>query len=236
MIGARALLRGAAVSLWAAAACAGDPVQAGDGDDSGSRVDPLPPTAVVDELDPFDPARWQVMDHTLGRGRVAAPNVAPGDGRVELRLPAGTFDGAEFRSVQRRGPGVVEARLRAAAAPGSLTAFFLYEGRARRNDEVDVELLGGTRTALFTVWQEDVEVFHETVTLDFDPALGFHDYRITWSRDRVEWHVDGRRVMTATGLDLATDLFVYVNAWWPTWLQGGPPPSGAAASVDRVVT
>lgn len=131
-----------------------------------------------------------VMDHALGRGRVAAVNVVPTGGTVELRLPAGIFDGAEFRSATRLAHGVVEGRLRAAPAPGSITALFLYEGRARRNDEVDIELLGGTRTALLTVWREDRQVFHTSVTLGFDPSAGFHDYRIPWSHDR---HAKGLR-------------------------------------------
>lgn len=198
--------------------------------------DPLPVDAVVDELEPFDAGRWQVMDHALGRGRVAAGNVVPVAGTVEIRLPAGTFDGGELRSAARLTHGVVEGRLRAAAAPGSITALFLYEGRARRNDEVDIELLGGTRTALLTVWREDQQVFHTSVTLGFDPAGGFHDYRITWSVDQVVWHVDGKVVATATGFALGTELFLYVNAWWPTWLEGGPAPAGAAAMVERLVT
>lgn len=172
----------------------------------------------MDELASFDPALWQVMDHALGRGRVAAGNVVHGDGKVELRLPTGTFDGAEFRSAQRLTHGVVEGRIRAAGAPGSITALFLYEGRARRNDEVDVE------------------VFNRSVTLDFDPSQGFHDYRISWFPDRVEWHVDGKLMTTATGVTLGTDLFLYVNAWWPTWLQGGPAAGNDRAVVERLVT
>jgi hypothetical protein len=27
---------------------------------------------------------------------------------------------------------------------------------------------------------------------------------------------------------------VYVNAWFPRWLDGVPPPAGAATLVDRV--
>ena len=213
-------------------ACGSDPGRTEPGDED----DPLPPGALVDELDPFDAARWQVMDHALGRGRVAAGNVVPVAGAVEIRLPAGTFDGGELRSAARLTHGVVEGRLRAASAPGTISALFLYEGRARRNDEVDVELLGGTRTALLTVWREDQQVFDTSVTLDFDPSAGFHDYRITWTADRVVWHVDGKVVATAGGLALGADLFLYVNAWWPTWLQGGPAPAGAAAVVERLVT
>jgi beta-glucanase (GH16 family) len=215
-----------------ALACGGDPMETPPAEEG----DALPPGAVVDDLTSFEPARWQVMDHVLGRGRVAAGNVVAAPGTVDIRLPAGTFDGGELRSVQRLTHGVVEGRLRAAAAPGSITALFLYEGRARRNDEVDIELLGGTRTVLFTVWQEDVEVFNRSVTLDFDPSQGFHDYRISWFPDRVEWRVDGKLMMTATGITLGTDLYLYVNAWWPTWLQGGPAAGDARAVVERLVT
>lgn len=234
--------RGAALTTGAFAlllpwsqGCGGDVlVAAEDGFPETEEAEPLPPGAVTVDFHAFDTGLWQVMDHALGRGRVVASNTVPVPGSVELRLPGGTFHGAEFRSVRRLAPGVVEGRLRASAAPGSLTALFLYEGRARNNDEVDIELLGGTRTALLTVWQNDAEVFHRAVTLDFDPAAGFHDYRISWSRERVEWRVDGRLVMTAEALNLDRDLFLYVNAWWPTWLQGGPAPWDAAAVVDRL--
>lgn len=230
-----ALLTGALAALvLGAPGCGSEPFVAEDDEVHEATSEPLPPGAVTVEFDVFDVALWQVMDHPLGRGRVAASNVVPAPGVVELRLPHSTFNGAEFRSVRRVAPGVVEGRVRAAQAPGSLTALFLYEGRARNNDEVDIELLGGTRTAMFTVWQDDREVFHQSLTLDFDPAAGFHDYRITWSRERVEWSVDGKRVMVAEGLNLDKDLFLYVNAWWPTWLQGGPAASGAVAVVDRL--
>ncbi len=232
MSGGRRRLLAGVMGLAAAAACGSGPLTAGPEEEG----DPLPAGAVVDDLEPFDAARWQIMDHALGRGRVAAANVVPTGGTVELRLPAGAFDGGELRSATRLTHGVVEGRLRAAPAPGSITALFLYEGRARRNDEVDIELLGGTRTALLTVWREDQEVFHTRVTMGFDPSAGFHDYRISWSQDRVVWHVDGKVVGTATGLSLGTDLFLYVNAWWPTWLEGGPSAVGTAAVVERLVT
>ena len=230
-----ALLTGALAALaLGGSGCGGEPLAVVGDEVPEEAVEPLPPGAVAVEFDAFDAALWQVMDHLLGRGRVVASNTVPVPGAVELRLPAGAFNGAEFRSVRRLSPGVVEGRIRAAAAHGSLTALFLYEGRARNNDEVDIELLGGTRTAMFTVWQDDREVFHQSLTLDFDPAAGFHDYRISWSRERVEWRVDGKRVMVAEGLNLDKDLFLYVNAWWPTWLQGGPAASGAVAVVDRL--
>ncbi|HSW29805.1 MAG TPA: family 16 glycosylhydrolase [Longimicrobiales bacterium] len=146
----------------------GDPM----GTHPAGEEDALPPGTVVDELTIFDPARWQVMDHVLGRGKVAAGNVVAGAGTVELRLPAGTFDGGGCRSM----------------------------------------------------------------TLDFDPSHGFHDYRISWFPDRVGWRVDGTLAMTANGITPGTDLYLYVNAWWPSWLQGGPADREARAVVERLVT
>jgi hypothetical protein len=62
-----------------------------------------------------------------------------------LRLPAGTLDGGEILSAKRVRYGTFEARVKAAAATGSVTAFFLYEGARSGNDEIDIELIGGTR-------------------------------------------------------------------------------------------
>jgi hypothetical protein len=54
------------------------------------------------------------------------PWTRAGGAALELRHPAGTVDGAEVRTTALFRTGTYRARIRAAAAPSSVTGFFLY--------------------------------------------------------------------------------------------------------------
>jgi hypothetical protein len=59
----------------------------------------------VSFADGFDPpaiGSWEAGAHALGRGRGRAEHVALGGGAASLTLPAGSFDGAEIRSLDLR--------------------------------------------------------------------------------------------------------------------------------------
>jgi len=107
----------------------------------------------------------------------------------------------------------VEVRLRTPDAPGSISAFFLYELVQRRNDEIDIEILNdGSRRILFTTWVAGKQTNHVELTLSFDPAAGFHDYRIEWSRRRVRFLVDGMLVQEWTAGVPRDAMYVMSNA------------------------
>ena len=198
----------------------------------GPKGDPGP---VIDEFDTLEPARWISGNHALGRGWLHPANVSHADGRVLLTLPPGTWDGAEIQSVERHDYGVFEARMKTPLAPGSISAFFLYEFRRRQNEEIDIEIFNdGSGRALFATWVRGRQTNLLNVDLGFDPSQGFHDYRIEWGRDRVRFLVDGvLRGEWSEGVPRGS-LHVMANHWWPTWLTGPQPDASAHLEIDRI--
>ncbi len=186
--------------------------------------DARPPGAFPRLDEPFDGpgfSAWAADTHPLGRGSVRAENVALGGGVASLSLSAGAYDGAEIRSAARYGPGAFRARMRTPHAPGSISAFFLYEGVPGGNDEIDIEIFNdGTRRVMLTTWVAGRETGSHVHTLPFDPAAAFHDYRIEWSAGRVRFCVDGAVVRTVDDGVPASPMYVMANTWWPTWLTG----------------
>jgi beta-glucanase (GH16 family) len=193
---------------------------------------PLP--ASEEAFDRWESSRWQTGNHALGRGWVRPANVSVVGGQLLLSLPPGALDGAEVLTSRRVRYGSYEARLRAAAAPGSITAFFLYEGVRGGNDEVDIELIGGTPRVMFTVWVRGQRVHHGEVVLPFDPAADFHDYRIDHARNALRFYVDGTEVAQFSTPLPGAQMHVMANAWWPEWLEGGPYPSAHGATIEWI--
>ena len=216
------------------AACTDSPSPAGP-EDAARKPAAAAATDVTEDFDLLDPALWLRGDHVLGRGRLRPENVAAPGGVLTLTLPAGTRDGAEVQSVARHGFGSYAARMRTQHAPGSISAFFLYQGVARRNDELDVELFNdGSRRVMFTVWVAGKQTWSATHVLPFDPAADFHEYRIDYAAGRVRFGVDGVPMQEWTARVPRNAMFVMANTWWPVWLDGEVPPADAPLLVDRI--
>ena len=111
----------------------------GGGDNGGSSVD------FTDDFSIFDETLWQKEDHALGRSLLLPENVSLSDpAGLLISIPSETTNGGEIRSLEKYGFGVYEVTMAAADAPGSITAFFLYEGGRGKADEIDIELLPHT--------------------------------------------------------------------------------------------
>lgn len=188
-----------------------------------------------DRDDRLDTVRWERGEHGLGRGGVSRGNVrASGDG-VELVLPPGSYGGAELRTVERVGHGRYTVHLRAPDAPGSFTAFFLYEDVPEGNDEIDIEIFNdGSRTALLNAWLDGELVHQAEVVLPFDPAADLHDYTIDHRPGELTFFADGTELARFTDRLPAAPMKLMLNAWWPEWLSGPAPTVERAAVVDRV--
>jgi len=192
--------------------------------------------AVTGFTDPFaslDPARWAVGEHRLGRSALEPGNVAVAGGALELRHPAGTLDGAEVRTTVAYRTGTYRARIRAAAAPSSLTGFFLYAPPDYAG-EADIEILNdASGTVLLSTYAGGRQTHTETRALGFDPTAAFHDYEIELARKTLTFRVDGAALRSwKTGVPTAP-MALYLNSWFPSWLAGTPSP-GAATLVDEV--
>lgn len=181
-------------------------------------------------------AAWTASSHGLGRGCFDPANVVASEGGVRLVLPAGRCDGAEIASADRHSSGLFRARLRAADAPGSLTAFFLYEGvPGERNDEADVELFGdGSWRVLFTTWVDGARTNHAEHVLPFDPRAGVHDYAIALRPGEVRFLVDDVEMARWREGVPRRPMRVLASAWWPVWLEGGPPDGDRFALVESI--
>jgi Glycosyl hydrolases family 16 len=140
-------------------------------------------------------------------------------------LPSGTLDGGEVRHRRPRGDGHFRARLQASAAPGSLSAFFLYlhDFDTDSSDELDVELPAGEpHRALLTVWRRGGHepADQRIVELDFDPSAALHAYEIVREPGgTVHLAIDGATAFTSR-VAPAARLHLMFNAWYPDWLAG----------------
>ena len=201
----------------------------GGGGDSGDA--PL-----VEDFDFWDPSAWVPGDHPLGHGLLEPENVSYKGNKLLLTLPAGNYNGAEIKSASRVQFRDVEVRLRTPRAPGSISAFFLYEFVERRNGEIDIEIFNdGSWQIWFTTWVGGKQTNHARHTLSFDPAVMPHDYRIEWSRRRVRFLVDGVLMQEWTEGVPRDAMYVMSNAWWPTWMTGPTLFEARTHEIDRIV-
>jgi len=189
----------------------------------------------ADDFDGWDAARWVAGDHPLGNSMLRPANVSVAGGMLLLRTPAGTRDGGEIRSVDRYTSGSFTAHVQCGLPVGAICAFFLYEWvTGNRNDEIDIEILAGTRRMMMTTWSRGRQTNHAEIDLPFDPAAGVHAYGIEWSAAAVRFLVDGVAIRTFTRRIPSRPMHVFANAWWPTWLTGTPPAADAFFSIDRI--
>ena len=180
---------------------------------------------------PLDPTRLTATAHPLGRSVLDPANVAMTPGRIALTLPAGRTDGAEVRSLASYRSGRFTARIRVADAPSSITGFFLYAPPDYAS-EIDIEVLNdATGTLLLTTYAGGRETHHERRSLGFDPTAAPHEYRIDWARGTAAFAVDGRVVRRYAAGVPAAPMNLYVNAWFPRWLEGRAPLAPAATLV-----
>jgi endo-1,3-1,4-beta-glycanase ExoK len=233
--GLRRTVRAAALAGLALAAACSDMTTDPAPDAPEARA-PQPAPVVVEEFDGPSFGEWYADTHPLGRGSVRAEHVALGGGRAALSLAAGGWDGAEILTSTRYGPGAYEARMRTPHAPGSLSAFFLYQGGAT-SDEIDIEIFNdGTRRIMFTTFVAGKQTNNVTATLPFDPTAAYHDYRIEWAGKSVRFLVDGVVMQEFRRGVPRSAMYVMANTWWPVWLSGPLLTEPAVFDIDRIRT
>ena len=193
-----------------------------------------PPEEFAQQADALPPG-WKATDHKLGRGRVRPENVSMEDGKVRLTLPADKVDGAEIESEKLHGPGsTYTARMKVPDAPSSITGFFLYEPPDLES-EIDIEVFNEpSGKVLFTTYAGGKETHTEEKKLPFDPTKGFHDYSFSYNKGSVVFYVDGEEMQRYKGGIPNNEMQLYVNSWYPTWLETQKPPSDKHAYVEWI--
>lgn len=186
----------------------------------------------------FVPDGWKASSHVLGRGRFDPANAVRSADGIRLVLPAGRCDGAEIVYPDRLTSGLCRATVRAADAPGSLTALFLYEGvPGEANDEIDIEIVGDdSRRVLLSTWHDGVQTNLSERILPFDPRAGSHDYAIGWRPgEEVRFVIDGIEIERWTAGIPARPMQLRASVWRPAWLEGGAVEEDRYALVSDPV-
>ena len=117
------------------------------------------------------------------------------------------FSGAELYTLKEYTYGKYEARMKMAAASGTVSSMFLYQNgseqaSAPRWVEVDIEVLGKSPSSFqsnIITGKAGAQVTSEKHH-KVDPAAdqSFHTYAIEWTPDYVRWTVDGVEVRKTT--------------------------------------
>ena len=113
------------------------------------------------------------------------------------------FSGAELYTLEEVTYGKFEARMKMAAASGTVSSMFLYQNgseqaSAERWVEVDIEVLGKNPNSFQSniitgkAGAQKTSEKHHAVSPAADQ--GFHTYGIEWTPNYVRWTVDGNEV------------------------------------------
>jgi beta-glucanase (GH16 family) len=125
--------------------------------------------------------------------------------------------------------------MKCANAPGSISTFFLYQGEASANDEVDIEIFEDRQYMMdLTTWVGGEATNHDRRVLAFDPTAEFHEYAISYHHKWISFYIDGRLHLTWTARLPTGRMKIVSNAWWPTWLSGPKPTADIHARVDSI--
>lgn len=182
----------------------------------------------------LEESRWETAERRLGRGRLIPENVSADDGSLRITLPEGSFDGGEIESRDLLGPGFYAARMKVPDAPTSVTGFILYLPPDFES-EIDIQIFNDpSGTILFTTYANGRQTNTKRIQLPFDPTQDFHDYAIQYNGGSVGFYVDGELLQTyETGVPDRL-MKLYVNSWFPTWLDGVRPASDRRLEVNWV--
>lgn len=187
-----------------------------------------------DDFASLDAQQWVEITRPFGHGAVDAANVGVSNGMLQITLPAGRLDGGELRSASLYRYGSFRTRMRVANAPTSLTAFFLYKSPDYQS-EIDIEIYNdSSRRVMFTTYSGGAQTNTVTKLLPFDATADFHVYAIEQSTGSARFLVDGVEMQSWSKGITKSAMYVYVNAWFPSWLGGERPSTDRVTSVDWV--
>ena len=186
-----------------------------------------------DEFTTFDVHQWFESSRPFGWGAVDPANVGVSGGMLAIRLPGGTLNGGEVRSLSLTRYGSYRARMKVANAPSSLTAFFLY----RKPDfaqELDIEIFNDPSGRVWFSTYSNASQTTVEKQLGFDPTAGFREYAIEYDPGSVRSLVDGAELQRFTSGVTRSSMYLHVNAWFPSWLAGTRPANDQTTYVDWI--
>ena len=134
--------------------------------------------------------------------------VAAAAAALTTNVSAKDFSGAELYTLEEVQYGKFEARMKMAAASGTVSSMFLYQNGSEIADgrpwvEVDIEVLGknpGSFQSNIITGKAGSQITsekHHAVSPAADQA--FHTYGLEWTPNYVRWTVDGQEVRKTEG-------------------------------------
>jgi beta-glucanase (GH16 family)/lysophospholipase L1-like esterase len=183
---------------------------------------------------PLDESIWERAKYSLDDvGSYVQPTEAKdGAGSLTLfvdRLKEAVgqhlFTGSGIQTNAFYGYGRFTVRMRSDIKPGTVSSFFLmnkWEPGDWFHKEIDIEFLGkGPKTVQFVVHR-----YHSNqgpgamgkpyvYELPFGYGDAFHDYSIHWTKDKVDWSVDGKKVWETTQDIPDVPMNIFMNHWGP---------------------
>ena len=171
----------------------------------------------------------------MERSTLDPNNVNINSGHVSIKIPAGTLDGGEIMSKNYFKYGTYRASILVAPVPGSITGFFLYRGPTNANNEIDIEIYNDGKWQIeFTTWLNGDETNTIKKPLNFDPSAEYHEYRIDFYPQEVNFFVDGQLMQKYNSGLPTEDMRLLVNTWFPGWLQGEPQLTDTYTYIDWI--
>jgi licheninase len=187
-----------------------------------------------DDFTSFDTRQWLKSSRPFGYGVVDPANVTVANGLLGVRLPAGKLDGGEMRATNLTRYGSYRVRMKVANAPTALTAFFLYK-RPDYAQEVDIEIFNDSSgRIMFSTYANGAQTHTVTTQLPFDATADFHEYDIEYDPGSVRFLVDGVQMQSWSSGITRSSMYLYVNAWFPSWLGGERPSTDRLTYVDWI--
>ncbi|CAI7886414.1 unnamed protein product [Closterium sp. NIES-54] len=210
----------------------------------------LAPTPSLNFNLPLDPLLGAPLEtrpkgRVMGRGAMwpvaidyCSTHVETQRGYQSIRFD-GTGCGGRFHSTLRYFSGTFSALYQCPRgnASGLVSSFYLSsEEGSRFQDEIDFEWLGKNHRAVQTNFYVNGGGGREVlVPLPFDCSDAYHNYTLSWTREKIRWYVDGALVREA--LSSQSDaypvkpMYVYGSMWNASWVVNGGW-SGAYSGVD----
>ena len=174
------------------------------------------------------------LDKKLGRTELKSRNVTISEGMLSLIMPAEKLEGGEVSTINGKGFGIYEARMKVPYAPSSITGFFMYEAPDFYH-EIDMEIYNDkSGKILITTYAEGKVRNKYTGNLGFDPGQDFHDYRMEYFEDSLSFYVDGNLIIRWLDGYSKSSMRLMINSWYPTWLKGTPPLEEQRLLVDYI--
>ena len=187
-----------------------------------------------DDFTTFNTRQWIKSSRAFGHGAIDPANVAVANGQLTVKLPAGRLDGGEIRSTSLYRYGSYRIRMQVANAPSSVTAFFLYK-KPDYAQEIDIEIFNdSSRRVWFSTYSGGSQTHTVEMQLPFDATADFHEYAIEYDPGAVRFLVDNAPMQSwSTGVTRSS-MYLFVNAWFPSWLAGERPATDRYTYVDWI--